>query len=190
VVPQPAHIHLATCTKIGGVKYPLTNIENGSSVTTLAVSIDDLLKDLPLAVNVHKSATAATVYVACGDIPAPATDTMMNTSSTTTTGVTGNATPGGLVTEVVIVNYSATGFSPKDISVKAGQTVRFVNTTASGMSVASDDHPAHTIYPEFDQWKDAKYKGQKTYEFTFTKVGTWAYHNHMKETDGGTVNVK
>jgi len=67
-VVQPAHIHAGSCAAIGGVKYPLTFPTNGASNTTLNVSLDSLLKELPLAVNVHKSASEASVYVACGDI--------------------------------------------------------------------------------------------------------------------------
>ena len=35
------------------------------------ISLTRLLGELPLAVNVHKSATEVTTYVACGDIAAP-----------------------------------------------------------------------------------------------------------------------
>lgn len=67
-VTQPAHIHTGSCAAIGGVVYPLTFPVNGKSETTLNVTIDELLKKLPLALNVHKSAAEANVYVACGDI--------------------------------------------------------------------------------------------------------------------------
>lgn len=67
-VPQPAHIHVGPCKSIGAVKYPLMNVVNGKSETILAVSLDNLLKELPFAVNVHKSAAEAKVYVTCADI--------------------------------------------------------------------------------------------------------------------------
>ena len=70
-VVQPAHIHANSCADIGGVKYPLTFPLNGSSETMLEVSLDEILAGLPLAVNVHKSAAEALVYVACGDIVMP-----------------------------------------------------------------------------------------------------------------------
>ncbi|MGH2689349.1 MAG: CHRD domain-containing protein [Actinomycetota bacterium] len=65
--PQPAHIHTGNCPKPGGVKYPLTNVENGTSETTVAASLDDLLAGA-FAINVHKSPGDAHVYVSCGDI--------------------------------------------------------------------------------------------------------------------------
>ncbi len=68
VTAQPAHIHLGSCANLGAVKYPLTAVTADSSSTVLEVSFDKLMSELPLAINVHKSATEAGVYVACGDI--------------------------------------------------------------------------------------------------------------------------
>lgn len=67
-VVQPAHIHTGSCASLGGIKYALSFPKNGTSETTLDVSIDQLLAQLPLAINVHKSASEVTVYTACGDI--------------------------------------------------------------------------------------------------------------------------
>jgi hypothetical protein len=67
-IAQPAHIHTGSCADIGGVVYPLTFPVNGFSETTLAVSLEDLSNQLPLAINVHKSAAEPSIYVACGDL--------------------------------------------------------------------------------------------------------------------------
>lgn len=68
--PQPAHIHLGACPDPGSVEYPLENVVEGSSVTILDIPFSDILASTsPLAINVHKSATEASVYTACGDIP-------------------------------------------------------------------------------------------------------------------------
>jgi len=67
-IVQPAHIHTGSCANIGGVVYPLTFPMNGVSETTLNVSLDALLAQLPLALNVHKSPEEANIYVACGDL--------------------------------------------------------------------------------------------------------------------------
>jgi hypothetical protein len=64
--PQPAHLHVGACPGVGAVKYPLTPIVGGASVTMLDVSLSDLKAQLPLALNVHKSAKEAGVYTACG----------------------------------------------------------------------------------------------------------------------------
>mgnify|MGYP001583129297 CR=1 FL=1 len=67
-IPQPAHIHLGACPTPAAVKYPLANVVNGVSETLLAVSANELLKQLPLAINVHKSSDDLKTYVACGNI--------------------------------------------------------------------------------------------------------------------------
>lgn len=67
---QPAHIHKGTCANLDPKPlYPLQNILNGSSQTTLPnKTLNDLKNEGPLAVNVHKSAQQASVYVACADL--------------------------------------------------------------------------------------------------------------------------
>lgn len=66
--PQPAHIHSGTCANLGGVVYPLTNVANGSSKTTVkGITIDKLLAG-KFAINVHKSTSDLGTYVSCGNI--------------------------------------------------------------------------------------------------------------------------
>lgn len=65
---QPAHIHAGSCIALGAVTYALNNVVNGVSETTLKVSLAELKEKLPLAINVHKSASEANKYVACGNL--------------------------------------------------------------------------------------------------------------------------
>lgn len=67
-VSQPAHIHLGTCKTIGTVSHPLKNVVDGKSETILTISYSNLWKEVPFAVNVHKSGTEAKIYTACADI--------------------------------------------------------------------------------------------------------------------------
>jgi predicted lipoprotein with Yx(FWY)xxD motif len=67
-VAQPAHIHVGQCPVPGDVKYPLTNVVDGKSSTTLDVKLSDLLKG-GFAINVHQSAQDIGKYVACGIVP-------------------------------------------------------------------------------------------------------------------------
>ncbi len=64
---NPAHIHEGACPAVGAVKYPLTNIEFGSSKTVVDASLADLLKG-GFSINAHKSASDINVYVACGAV--------------------------------------------------------------------------------------------------------------------------
>lgn len=65
-ISQPAHIHIGECPGVGEVKYPLTALVNGKSTTTIDVSMEDLITQTPLAINVHKSKTDIKTYVSCG----------------------------------------------------------------------------------------------------------------------------
>ncbi|MDO8594723.1 MAG: hypothetical protein Q7R93_04405 [bacterium] len=64
----------------------------------------------------------------------------------------------------------------------------FENKTGNRVSVASDVHPTHLLYPEFDQYKTDQ-RGKDEFRFTFDKVGTWGYHDHLNAGMVGTVVV-
>lgn len=67
-VAQPAHIHDGPCATLNPKpKYPLTSVVNGTSETIVKQPLSDLA-DGTYAINVHKSATEASVYVSCGNI--------------------------------------------------------------------------------------------------------------------------
>ncbi len=176
---EPAHIHLGSCPNPGVVKYPLVNVGKGASQTDISnMTIEKLLSELPLAINVHKSATDIKTYVACGNITA---ETVMDAMK---------KEPGESMKmqKETRVSYTAQGFSPKTIAIKKGEAVVFENKTGKPASVASNVHPTHLLYPEFDQYKtDQREKNE--FRFTFTKVGTWNYHDHLNAGNGGTVIV-
>ena len=85
------------------------------------------------------------------------------------------------------VTYTDAGFSPKTITVKKGTAVSFTNASAIDMWVVSGVHPTHQLLPGFDQ-KGAKTKGG-VFTYTFTKIGTWQYHNEGRPTDTAFVVV-
>jgi hypothetical protein len=67
-VAQPAHIHLGTCDKLDKApKWNLEALKGGRSTTTVPVSLETILKE-KTAINIHKSAAEAQVYVSCGNI--------------------------------------------------------------------------------------------------------------------------
>lgn len=102
-------------------------------------------------------------------------------------GLPGNGLEKGGVQSRVVVTFTDKGFSPTPVTVKAGSTVAFINESSAAMWVASDPHPTHTLLPGFDELGSVGKGG--TYEYTFTKVGTWTYHNHLTPTVKGTVVV-
>jgi hypothetical protein len=66
---QPAHVHPGTCAKLNpSPKYPLSNVVDGKSTTTIDnVDLDKLISG-QFAINVHKSTKDLKTYVSCGDI--------------------------------------------------------------------------------------------------------------------------
>ncbi|MBI2084571.1 MAG: cupredoxin domain-containing protein [Candidatus Aenigmarchaeota archaeon] len=94
------------------------------------------------------------------------------------------------------VDMTSAGFSPKQPSIKAGDTVVFVNKDASSHWPASDIHPAHNVYPEkggcigskFDACKGLK-QGEN-YSFAFFQKGSWCYHDHLNPNLKGCVDVQ
>ncbi len=67
-VTQPAHIHVGSCPNPGAVKFPMTSVLNGESVTTIDTTLAQLKAMGKLAINVHKSVAQSSVYVSCGDL--------------------------------------------------------------------------------------------------------------------------
>lgn len=97
---------------------------------------------------------------------------------------TGTETP----TDNLVVTYGSNGFSPATITIKKGQKVTFKNESGKSMWVATDDHPGHNIYPEFDAKTGIANGG--TYEFIFNNIGTWGYHDHLTASKTGVVIVE
>lgn len=101
------------------------------------------------------------------------------------------------VSTTASVTYNGSSFSPAEVTIKKGDKVTFTST-AGNMWVASAPHPEHTGYDgtargvhcaagavaSFDQCVAGT-----TYTFTFDKVGTWPYHNHIKSGAYGKVIV-
>lgn len=116
--------------------------------------------------------------------------------------VGGDADPGTATqTAGVTVHYTSSGFTPKSISIKAGEKVTFVNDTSGAMWVASDEHPTHTEFDGTDRTTHCSgaYTGPtpfdqcqpgSSYTFVFAKTGTFEYHNHSAAQFTGTVVVQ
>lgn len=86
------------------------------------------------------------------------------------------------------VSYDGTAFSPKTLTIKAGETVTFVNNSKRLMWVASDPHPVHTNLSSFDALKG--YAAGQSYSYTFAKNGVFAYHDHLNSNVHGTITVE
>jgi LPXTG-motif cell wall-anchored protein len=86
-VAQPLHIHQGTCANLTAKPtYPLTSAMDGVSVTEIDANLADL-QNGDFAINGHKSAEEASVYVFCGNIPALAAATLPATGADFTTNL-------------------------------------------------------------------------------------------------------
>ncbi len=99
------------------------------------------------------------------------------------------------------VHYSENGFFPREITLKKGESVQWINDSGEDMWIGADLHPEHTEYdnttlnmhcgagviPSFDECGSVQ-KGGK-WSFVFDKAGMWKYHNHMHSEFSGRVMV-
>lgn len=140
----------------------------------------------------NKSSEAKDASVTSG------TPTIENGAQKETVEVNGNAPVITYTPEPVQVEYTDQGFAPKEISIKQGDTVKFINKSSGQMWVASATHPTHTVYSGTSREKhcpDVKVEAfdqcsaGKEFSFTFSKAGTWNYHNHLNASQFGKVAV-
>lgn len=91
-----------------------------------------------------------------------------------------------LAGEVVIEMYQDE-YIPNEITIKRGTTVRFVNKDDGPRWPASDLHPSHGIYSEFDP--EEPIPAGEEWSFTFNQEGEWTMHDHLAPYITGFITV-
>ncbi len=95
------------------------------------------------------------------------------------------------------VSYDGVNFTPKSVTIRKGGTVTWTSSVGN-MWVASARHPDHTVYagttrqqhcPDASGTSFDQCQGGSNYSFTFNKVGSWNYHDHINASVFGTVVV-
>jgi len=104
----------------------------------------------------------------------PAATTAPTTAPTATTG--GQSGGGAAVS---IVSF---GFNPASLTIKAGTTVTWTNTSTIGHTSTSDSGSAVS-------WDSGDLNSNGTFKFTFTKAGTYTYHCAIHPNMMGTIVV-
>ncbi|NQV93223.1 cupredoxin domain-containing protein [Candidatus Kaiserbacteria bacterium] len=95
-------------------------------------------------------------------------------------------THSGVIKENTI-NLSDEGFYPQELTVSKGTTVTFTNTRDHYFWPASNLHPTHGIYSEFDPKKPIS--PTNSWSFTFMNVGEWEFHDHLAPYFTGIITV-
>lgn len=85
------------------------------------------------------------------------------------------------------ITLTKNGFSPNNLTITEGDTVLFNTNTNEAFWPASNVHPTHTAYPDFDPKKPIAPNG--TWSFTFTEAGSYKFHDHIVSTHEGEVTV-
>ena len=98
-----------------------------------------------------------------------------------------------------LITYTEKGFEPSSVTIKSGQSVRWMNAATDDSETwpASAVHPTHSVYPEtteqdclgsaFDACRGLKLGG--SWQFIFNQVGEWRFHDHLHPSKTGVVIV-
>lgn len=100
------------------------------------------------------------------------------------------------------IEIKSNGFNPGELTIKAGDTVTWINKDTVGHWPASAVHPTHEKYPGssvtkcntaeqpniFDACKNLA-QGE-SWSFTFKEKGTWFYHDHSNSRLFGKIVVE
>lgn len=97
--------------------------------------------------------------------------------------VTNNQSP----KETVTIIMKQDSFEPQTLEIKKGTKVIFKNEDKVERWPASNLHPTHGIYPEFDPQKPVP--AGESWEFIFDKAGSWKYHDHLIPSIRGVIIV-
>lgn len=89
--------------------------------------------------------------------------------------------------EVAIV-LTDTGFEPDRVRISKGTRVLFSSERPNQFWPASNAHPAHDIYAEFDPKRPLR--PGESWSFVFEKSGDWGFHDHIRSYFSGVIYVE
>lgn len=89
--------------------------------------------------------------------------------------------------QTVIITLTGSGYEPAEVLIAQGTQVVFRTTEPRMFWPASNLHPSHGIYPEFDPKRPLE--PSETWAFVFDTVGEWRFHDHLAPYYTGTITV-
>lgn len=102
-------------------------------------------------------------------------------------GRVGGSVIGTGVAASATIHRVENGYEPHEVTIHQGETVSFVNESSDFHWPASDVHPTHSIYSEFDP-REPIAPGE-TWSFTFDRAGAWEFHDHLRANFKGVITV-
>mgnify|MGYP000129655839 CR=1 FL=1 len=90
--------------------------------------------------------------------------------------------------DVWIAVDSDGNFVPSDITIKKGTVVGWLNEREEDIWPASNLHPSHLVYSEFDPL--GPIAPGDSWSFKFNKRGDWRFHDHLNPIKTGIVVVE
>ena len=86
-----------------------------------------------------------------------------------------------------VIEMTPNGFEPQSITVDQNSSVIFINKDDKSRWPASNIHPTHELYPEFDPRKPVGPK--ESWAFKPKRIGEWKFHDHLFPHIRGVIRV-
>ena len=89
--------------------------------------------------------------------------------------------------KVQIIEMTSSGFNPSEVTIDENSSVIFLNKDSESRWPASNTHPTHELYPEFDPRKPIA--PGESWAFKPKNIGDWKYHDHLFPHMRGVITV-
>jgi len=142
-----------------------THIHHDTGLSWLLIML--VLVSLALAINIFGNTTDVS------------TEGTISTSPTQTLG---------RQSRMYVVSYKGSVFSPTNLRIHAGDTVRFYNDSFFPIHIVSDVNYTQEDFAGFDSVGDIP--PGSSFSFTFTVKGTFGYNNGKNVNEAGTIIVR
>lgn len=80
------------------------------------------------------------------------------------------------------------GFEPRYVRVSVGTEIVFTTSRSNQFWPASNEHPTHSLYSEFDSKRPLA--PNESWSFVIERVGEWSYHDHVRSYYTGRIYVE
>lgn len=125
------------------------------------------------------SSTTTNAVPAATTVPTAAPTVAATVAPTSTISAPTNTPSGSQAAVSVLGGYSGFSFSPSVLTIKAGTTVTWTNTSSA----------PHTVTSDMGAFNGSLGGSGATFSFTFTRAGTFSYHCSIHPYMKATITV-